>query len=136
MQVEITNCHNDERPLNLSSPLSNFSVAKRIVSIDPSGSPVNINLNSSLFILYGRRKSSSKPNSLLIHEDTPEISAKKYNPAVDRTKGEGDNFPRLPLVRAHGTLMIVAWPLFGVTGIFFASWMRPALPKGQWFQVN
>ena len=59
-----------------------------------------------------------------------------YNPVMDKSKGEGDNFPRLPLVRAHGALMLIAWPLFGVTGIFFASWMRPALPKGQWFQVN
>lgn len=45
-------------------------------------------------------------------------------------------FPTLPLLRFHGILMIIAWPLLAVCGIFFASWMRPALPNGQWFQVH
>ena len=40
-----------------------------------------------------------------------------------------------PLIRAHGILMIVAWPVLGVMGIFFAAWMKPALPKAEWFQV-
>ena len=115
-------------------PLQNFSIAKRIVSIDPP--PVNVNLNSSVYILFGRRVTSSAEDYLLPHEDFPQISTKKYDPVKDKTKGEGDNFPKLPLVRAHGTLMLIAWPLFGVCGVFFASWMRPALPKGQWFQVS
>ena len=32
--------------------------------------------------------------------------------------------------------MIIAWPLLAVTAIFFAAWMRPALPNGEWFQVH
>ena len=40
-----------------------------------------------------------------------------------------------PLIRAHGILMIVTWPVLAVTGIFFAAWMKPALPKAEWFQV-
>ena len=39
------------------------------------------------------------------------------------------------LVLAHGVLMLVAWPLLATIAIFFASWMKPALPKGGWFQV-
>ena len=31
--------------------------------------------------------------------------------------------------------MIVTWPVLAVTGIFFAAWMKPALPKAEWFQV-
>ena len=45
-------------------------------------------------------------------------------------------FPKLQLLRLHGILMIVAWPLLALCGIFFASWMSPALPNGEWFQVH
>lgn len=34
-----------------------------------------------------------------------------------------------------GILMILAWPLLVVSAIFFALWMKPALPNGEWFQV-
>ncbi len=40
------------------------------------------------------------------------------------------------LVRAHGILMLIAWPLLAANAIFFASNMRGALPKGKWFQVH
>ncbi|KAL5483811.1 hypothetical protein EMCRGX_G020226 [Ephydatia muelleri] len=32
--------------------------------------------------------------------------------------------------------MVVAWPVLAVMGIFFAAWMKPALPKAEWFQVH
>ena len=38
------------------------------------------------------------------------------------------------LIRAHGILMVVAWPVLAASGIFFAGWMKPVQPKG-WFQV-
>ena len=45
--------------------------------------------------------------------------------------------PIIPeLVQAHGILMILAWPMLALTAIFFATWMRPALPNGEWFQVT
>jgi len=40
------------------------------------------------------------------------------------------------LIRAHGILMIIAWPILAMTAIFFASWVKPALPNGEWFQVH
>ena len=40
------------------------------------------------------------------------------------------------LIRAHGILMLIAWPMLAVTAIFFAAWMKPALPNGEWFQVS
>ncbi len=48
---------------------------------------------------------------------------------------EFDAVHRPNLIRAHGILMIIAWPLLALTGIFFALFMRPALPNGEWFQV-
>ena len=112
-------------------PLS--SIAKKIVAKDPP--PVDVSLDSDIYIIFGRRKEQSLSDGLPIHDVSPKISAKKYNPARDNASGKEDNFPKLPLVRAHGVLMLIAWPLFGMSGIFFAVWMRPALPKGQWFQV-
>ena len=32
--------------------------------------------------------------------------------------------------------MIVAWPMLAGTGLFFAAFMRPALPGGGWFKVG
>ena len=40
------------------------------------------------------------------------------------------------LIQTHGILMLIAWPLLATTGIFFASYMRPALPNGEWFQAH
>ena len=47
-----------------------------------------------------------------------------------------DTVHRPNLIRTHGILMIIAWPLLAVTAIFFALFMRPALPNGEWFQVS
>ena len=57
---------------------------------------------------------------------------------VNITLAEGDlvnDFPMGQLLRAHGILMLIAWPLLAISGIFFAAWMRPALPNGEWFKV-
>ena len=68
------------------------------------------------------------------HEITPTISKKQYNPASDG--GEiGVKTLKERLITAHGILMLVAWPMLSFTAIFFAAWMKPALPNGQWFQV-
>lgn len=31
--------------------------------------------------------------------------------------------------------MVIAYPILLVTGIFFAAWMKPAIPK-LWFQIH
>ncbi len=112
-----------------------ISVAKRIL---PSDSGQDLDLNDEYFVLYGRRVGNSNPSSLFRHETgttrNPLISSATVNPVVD--SGSVGAFPTLPLLRFHGILMIVAWPLLAVCGIFFASWMRPALPNGEWFQVG
>ena len=43
---------------------------------------------------------------------------------------------RQQLLQAHGILMLVAWPVLAFTAIFFAAWMKQALPNGEWFQVG
>ncbi len=54
-----------------------------------------------------------------------------YRPAISR--GEiGQSVHKSNLVRAHG----IAWPLLAGFAIFFAMFMRPALPNGEWFQVS
>ena len=35
-----------------------------------------------------------------------------------------------------GILMLISWPILATFAIFFASWMKPALPNGEWFQVH
>ena len=40
------------------------------------------------------------------------------------------------LTRVHGILMIAAWPMMATTSIFFAAWMRPALPASVGFLVR
>ena len=118
------------------SPLSQLSVAKKIAATNDTSAPVNVDLNSDLYILYGRRIGDSGAGVLFQHEKNPTISARRHNPVTDGARGNGDKFPQIPLIRAHGALMLIAWPLLGVCGIFFASWMRQALPKGQWFKVG
>ena len=112
-----------------------LSVAKRIA---PSGTDQDFDLNSEYFVLYGRRMGSSALGSLTPHEmgpsSNPSVTSSMVNPVT--AGGSVSEFPRLPLLRLHGILMIIAWPLLAVCGIFFASWMRPSLPNGEWFQVH
>ena len=68
-------------------------------------------------------------------EEDPEVSKNRFNPttssgsiAVRTFKGK--------LIQAHAILMLIAWPMITLTGIFFAAWMKPALPNGEWFQVT
>ena len=66
---------------------------------------------------------------------TPLISKDQYNPAED--SGDiGISTLNDKLIFVHGALMLIAWPLLAFTAIFFAAWMKPALPNGEWFQVS
>ena len=66
-------------------------------------------------------------------------SANRFAIASDTGAAGQDMFDtvhRPNLIRAHGILMIIAWPLLAITAIFFALFMRPALPNGEWFLVR
>ena len=83
---------------------------------------------------------ASGAGTLVRHEigvgNNPSISSATVNPVTAGGSVGAQTFPTLQLLRFHGILMIVAWPLLALCGIFFASWMRPALPNGEWFQVH
>ena len=83
----------------------------------------------------GVNTESANITVLYYHDGTtPTLSNEKYNPAKD--SGEiGVSTLNEKLIAAHGALMLIAWPLLSFTAIFFAAWMKPALPNGEWFQV-
>ena len=95
-------------------------------------------MNGSFFLLLGvgERQAAGAINT---HELNvlPQVSAGQVNPATG-TAVFGDNRDnvRNGLTRAHGIFMWISWIFLASTGIFFANWMRPALPNGEWFQVH
>lgn len=97
-------------------------------------------MDNNYYVLYGRRRDTSGANALIPHElgvgNNPSISSVTVNPVTAGGSVGAQTFPTLQLLRFHGILMIVAWPLLALCGIFFAAWMRPALPNGEWFQVS
>ena len=111
-----------------------FSVAKQIA---PGDADQDLNLNDNLFVMYGVGPTGSGAGSLPPHAlgpgGNPLLSQGRFNPVLDA--GGDVPFPTVNLLRAHGILMLITWPLLAVSGIFFAAWMRPALPNGEWFKV-
>lgn len=83
-------------------------------------------------MFYATPGSGSFPN----HKNLiPRISDGRFNPVRD----EGDigiNAFEQRVLQAHGILMLIAWPLLAFTAIFFAAWMKQALPNGEWFLVS
>ena len=65
---------------------------------------------------------------------TPPMSKDQYNIAKDSGDVQVSQLRNIFII-THGALMLVAWPVLSFTAIFFAAWMKPALPNGQWFQV-
>ena len=111
------------------------SVAKQIA---PSDADQDLNLNADLFVMYGVGPTGSGAQALQAHNlgpgANPLLSQGRFNPTADA--GGDVPFPTVNLLRAHGILMLITWPLLAVSGIFFAAWMRPALPNGEWFKVH
>ena len=104
-----------------------------------SGSSQDLDLDNDYYVLYGRRRAASGSGGLFPHEqgptNNPRISSATVNPVTAGGSVGAQTYPIQQLLRFHGILMIIAWPLLALCGIFFASWMRPALPNGEWFQV-
>ena len=42
----------------------------------------------------------------------------------------------VPKMVPLGVFMLLAWPLAVVCGIFMTTWMKPALPRGEWLEVS
>ena len=80
---------------------------------------------------------SNGSTSLSYHvAQNPYISTVAINPA----NSSGQVVPTFGttgcLTRVHGILMVAAWPMMAATSIFFAAWMRPALPASVGFLVS
>ena len=78
---------------------------------------------------------ASSSEGFTYHQHTPAISSTTANPA--RYSGDvGCIQLRKALSKAHGILMIVAWPGLAGTAMLFAAFLKPVLKKGKWFQVE
>ena len=118
-------------------------VSKRIVPLE-EGSGQDLDLTDSLYVIYARRvRVSPELNRIETHAidglSVRGVSAQKFAIASDTGAAGRDVFDtvhRPNLIRAHGILMIIAWPLLATTAIFFAIFLKPALPNGEWFQVR
>ena len=101
----------------------------------------DLDLSRDYYIMYGLRPNSPQASFLGAHDlvaGNPLLTTQRINPSSDigDIQGEPSDQTRPRLIRAHGILMTIAWPLMAVTAIFFAAWMRPALPNGEWFQFH
>lgn len=120
-------------------PLPRFTRLTTGSDLD-AGNVQDLDLTNDYFAIFGvRPENPGAGGSFLPHvlggAGNPRVSGQRLNPSTTQGVIEADNSgPRL--IRAHGIMMLIAWPLMAVTAIFFAAWMRPALPNGEWFQIH
>jgi len=124
----------------MSCIILSCSISKRISPSDAQ----DLALNENLFLIWARRVEVDPRAPMLTTHAIPGetgvrgVSAARFNPSTARSVVGGsvfDNIHRPNLIRAHGILMIIAWPLLGLIGIFFPLYMKTVLPNGEWFQV-
>jgi hypothetical protein len=99
----------------------------------------DFDLNNSFHLLMGCGLKKTPLNQHLAkHDYKPEVTNIKINPYNSSYNGSiphsMSTFERT-LLKTHGILMVIAYPLLLVTGVFFAAWFKPALPKG-WFIIH
>ena len=100
-----------------------------------------MNLNGEYYVLFGHSGSTSMGDGFLVtHRPTsnPAVTDEQVNVVRDtgvQGRGSFEGIKRA-LIQTHGIFMMIAWPILASTGIFFASFMRQALPNGEWFQVH
>ncbi len=109
-------------------------MSKRIV---PSNSE-DLNLDDSLYVIFARRTADNTlANGIMSHSGNGASAVSNARSSPANSRGVvGESVHTGNLIRAHGIFMIIAWPLLATIGIFFATFMRPALPNGEWFQVS
>ena len=112
-------------------------------SISGTGNDQDFNLNADYYILFGGSDGLPSSQLLISHRSAspasnPTVSEGRFNVVQDSGVAGGNNFEKVKdgLIRAHGIFMLVAWLLLANIAVAFASYMRPALPNGEWFQVH
>ena len=103
----------------------------------------DFNLNADYYVIFGYSDGIASSGGLFSHRtgdspSNPSVTGEQFSIVEDAGVGGAGAFESVKrgLVRAHGIFMLVAWLLLANTAIFFASYMRPALPNGEWFQVH
>ncbi|XP_033740428.1 putative ferric-chelate reductase 1 homolog isoform X2 [Pecten maximus] len=102
------------------------------------GQPEFFSLQQDWHILFARGQASSgNPTK---HVQTPVISAAVVDfQSTSTSAGAGVSYP---LVKAHGSLMILAWVFVASIGIFVARYMKPLWPDSTllgtkvWFPIH
>ena len=96
-------------------------------------------LNESLYLLFGVGQNRAS-EALLQHSlhliNIPQVSQEPIIPASGEGNFGADTIYPPILTRLHGILMWLSWPVLGCTGIFYALWMRPRMPRGRWFLIH
>ena len=111
-----------------------YSYIRFTRTVNGGNSTEDFTLDDDYYVLFGRGKRDPQEGRLSYHQgSTPSVSKNQFNPYQD-SGDQGEDTLKGRLVRAHGILMLLAWPLLASTGIFLAAFMRPALPEGRWFQ--
>ena len=113
---------------------------RRVVGTDLDAPVQDLDLNNPYYVMYGTLDGGvASSGSFSSHTQgggrIPRLSAQLVSAVADAGEVQQDNVRR-QLTQAHGILMLIAWPLMAVSAIFFAAWMRPALPNGEWFQIH
>ncbi|XP_065905952.1 putative ferric-chelate reductase 1 [Dysidea avara] len=105
----------------------------RVVSVLPGSETLDLNLNSSHYIMIGTGLPDAG-SSFPRHDRNPQVSTSEVNLA--REFSVDFDYAKIPLIKTHGVLMIVAWPVLAYLGMTMARFMKPALPNGGWFQLH
>lgn len=96
-------------------------------------------LDKEYYMMFGAVDASfsNGSTSLSYHvAQNPYISTVPINPANSSGKVYSTFGITGCLTRVHGILMVAAWPMMAATSIFFAVWMRPALPASVGFLLH
>lgn len=108
----------------------------RIISIP--GQQEFFDLQQNWHILFARGQASAGTPSK--HAQIPSISGDVLN--FQSISSSGATVLSYPLVKAHGSLMIIAWVFIASIGIFVARYMKPFWPNSTllgtkvWFAVH
>ncbi|XP_011403771.2 PREDICTED: putative ferric-chelate reductase 1 [Amphimedon queenslandica] len=111
----------------------------KYVGIIDSGQ--DLDLNTTLYRIYNAYSPTGglASEGLSRHTITPSFSRAQTNLLTDIREGrteDVDTWPKQQLLKTHGTFMTIAWLALAMSGAFFAAWMKPVLPNGEWFIVH
>ena len=85
---------------------------------------------------------SESSGGFTYHQDTPIISKEAINVAANETVSVRlshrlSGYAARALTKAHGILMIIAWPIMAGAAIYYPAYLKVVLSKkGEWFHVS